>query len=261
MGLKQKLTVARSTTVATTTGPLRAGFSMTFLTARLALALLVAGSLLPLPGFAQAPATSSAAPTSVATPAATDAPPLGKPDPARGQAAAGVCAACHGAVGQSAAATFPNLAGQQYDYIVKQLHNFKVQDGKQAADRDNPQMQPIAQSLQEQQVRDLAAFFSMQKIALSSARNQDTLELGRSIFRGGIAAKNVAACAACHGPAGAGIPGQFPRLAGQWADYTEAQLLAFRQGTRHNNAIMTDIASRLSDAEIKAVADYVAGLH
>jgi cbb3-type cytochrome c oxidase subunit III len=187
--------------------------------------------------------------------------PAPKPDIAKGQAAAGVCAACHGATGQSAAPTFPNLAGQQYDYIVKQLHNFKVKDGAQAAERENPQMTPMATPLTDGQIRDLAAFFSAQKIAVSTAKNKDTIELGRSIFRGGIPTKNVAACAACHGPAGAGIPGQFPRLAGQWEEYTEAQLTAFRQGARHNNAVMTDIASRLSDAEIKAVADYVAGLH
>ncbi|CAN5452064.1 c-type cytochrome [soil metagenome] len=185
-----------------------------------------------------------------------------KPDIAKGQAGAAVCAACHGATGQSAAPTFPNLACQQYDYIVKQLHNFKVKDGQTVAERDNAQMAPIAASLSEDQVHDLAAFFSAQKIAASSARgDKASVDLGRSIFRGGIAAKGVAACAACHGPAGAGIPGQFPRLSGQWADYTEAQLTAFRQGARKNNAVMTDVASRLSDVEIKAVADYVAGLH
>lgn len=185
-----------------------------------------------------------------------------KPDIAKGQAGAAVCAACHGATGQAAAATFPNLAGQQYDYIVKQLHNFKVKEGQSVAERDNPQMTPVASALSEDQIHDLAAFFSAQKIATSSARgDKASVDLGRSIFRGGIASKGVAACAACHGPAGSGIPGQFPRLSGQWADYTEAQLTAFRQGTRKNNAVMNDIAGRLSDVEIKAVADYVAGLH
>ena len=94
----------------------------------------------------------------------------------------------------------------------------------------------------------------------SAARNKDTVELGQAIFRAGVASKGVPACAACHGPRGEGIPAQYPVLHGQYSDYTEAQLIAFRDGARANNGPMADIAGRLSDREIKAVSDYVAGL-
>ena len=183
-----------------------------------------------------------------------------RPDPAKGQVAAAVCAACHNADGNSAAPTFPKIAGQHYDYIVKQLNNFKVQPGATAAERENGQMLGFASMLNDEQIRDVAAYFSSQKLEPATANNKDTFELGRKIFRAGIPAKGVAACAGCHGPSGAGIPGQYPRVMGQWAEYTESQLVGFRQGTRKNNSTMTDVAARLSDAEIKAVADYIAGL-
>jgi cytochrome c553 len=203
--------------------------------------------------------------SAVMTLAATQAlaqsqPPLQKPDIARGQAAAAVCMACHGADGNSPSAAFPKLAGQHYDYIVKQLNNFKVKPGATKAERENTQMAPFAASLSEQQIRDLAAFYAAQKKQPAVARNKDSYELGKQIYRAGIAAKNVPACAACHGPAAAGIPAQYPRLGGQWAEYTEAQMIAFRQGTRLNNAVMSAVAARMSDAEIKAVSDYIAGL-
>jgi cytochrome c553 len=203
----------------------------------------------------------SAAMTLLATQALAQAqPPLQKPDIARGQAASAVCMACHGASGNSSSAAFPKLAGQHYDYIIKQLNNFKLKPGAAKAERENAQMASFAAALSEQQMRDLAAFYAAQKIEPAVAKNKDTYELGKKIYRAGIASKNVPACAACHGPAAAGIPGQYPRLGGQWAEYTEAQMIAFRQGTRHNNAAMTQVASRLSDAEIKAVSDYIAGL-
>ncbi len=182
------------------------------------------------------------------------------PDPVKGKAMAAVCAACHAEDGNSIAPTFPKLAGQHYDYIVKQLTNFKVQPGAQAAERENGQMLGFASMLTEDQVRDVAAYFSSQKLQPAAANNKDTYELGRNIFRAGIPSKGVAACAGCHGPTGGGVPGQYPRIAGQWVEYTEAQITAFRQGVRKNNATMADVASRLSDAEIKAVSDYVAGL-
>jgi cytochrome c553 len=100
-----------------------------------------------------------------------------------------------------------------------------------------------------------------QPVSQGVAQNKNTIELGQSIYRGGIAAKGVPACAACHSPNGAGIPAQYPRLGGQWADYTNAQLLAFRDGVRKNSSQMTTIASKLSDQEMKAVSDYIAGLH
>jgi len=182
------------------------------------------------------------------------------PDPVKGQATAAICAACHNLDGNPAVSAFPKLAGQHYDYIVKQLTNFKVQPGATAAERENPQMLGFASLLTDEQVRDVAAYFSSQKQQPASALNKDAYELGKKIYRAGIAAKGVAACTGCHGPSGAGVPGQFPRLGGQWPEYAEAQLVAFRQGVRKNNAIMTDVAARLSDTEIKAVADYVAGL-
>ena len=106
----------------------------------------------------------------------------------------------------------------------------------------------------------LAAYLSLQKPAPGAAKNKDIVELGKQIYRGGIAEKNVPACAGCHGPSGAGIPAQFPRIAGQHQDYTIAQLTNFRTGARKNSAQMVSIGKKMSDDEMKAVADYVAGL-
>lgn len=185
---------------------------------------------------------------------------LQKPDAARGKATVAVCSACHGADGNAAGPTFPKLAGQHYDYLVKQLHNFKVKPGALKAERENAQMLAFASVLNEQQIRDVAAYFELQPLKPAVATHKDSYELGKKIYRAGIASKNVPACASCHGANGAGIPGQYPRLAGQWPEYSEAQLIAFRQGTRANNPVMTAIAQRLSDAEMKAIADYTAGL-
>jgi cytochrome c553 len=121
-------------------------------------------------------------------------------------------------------------------------------------------MAGFAATLSDADRRDVAAFLAVQKPKLGVARNRDTLALGQQIYRTGIVDKAVPACAGCHSPNGAGIPSQYPRLAGQHAEYTEAQLKAFRDGVRRNNAPMMQIAARLSDAEIKAVADYIAGL-
>lgn len=187
-------------------------------------------------------------------------PASARPDPVKGQAAAAVCAACHNVDGNSATSAFPKIAGQHYDYIVKQLSNFKVQQGAQAAERENAQMVGFASMLSDEQVRDVAAYFSAQKLQPAAATNKDTYALGQRIYRAGIPSKGVGACAGCHGPTGAGIPGQYPRVSGQWVEYTELQLTAFRQGARKNNATMADLASRLSDSEIRAVSDYVAGL-
>ncbi len=165
-----------------------------------------------------------------------------------------VCAACHGADGNSAASTFPKLAGQQAAYIVKQLSNFK--DGT----RDNPVMKPIASGLSAEDMQGLAAYFSSQKSKEAGAKTNGAGSLGEKIYRGGIAANRVPACAACHSPNGAGIPVRFPRLAGQYADYTLAQLQAFSTGARANAPMMKMIASRLSAEEMAAVADYIQGL-
>ncbi|MCE4062846.1 cytochrome c4 [Pandoraea sputorum] len=183
-----------------------------------------------------------------------------KPDLARGQAiATQVCAACHAADGNSPGGAYPKLAGQHAEYLYKQLVDFKAQPGKTPA-RNNPIMAGMVAALNEQDMRNVSAYFASQTEKPGVARNKDTVPLGEKIYRGGIAEKGVPACASCHGPTGAGMPSQYPRLSGQWAEYTEAQLIAFRNETRGNNAPMHTIGGRLSDKEIKAVSDYVAGL-
>jgi cytochrome c553 len=184
-----------------------------------------------------------------------------KIDLARGQQiAAQVCAACHGADGNSTGVTNPKLSAQHADYTYKQLVNFRPAAQDKQPERPNPIMTPFATQLSEQDKRDVAAFYAAQPLKPSVARNKDLVALGQQIYRGGIPQKSVPSCAGCHGPSGSGIPAQYPRLGGQFAEYTEAQLVAFRSGQRHNSAQMTTIAERMSDREIKAVADYVAGL-
>lgn len=183
-----------------------------------------------------------------------------KPDPAKGQQiAAAACAACHGADGNSVIAQNPKLNGQHADYIVKQLIDYtKPADAKDA--RVNPIMLGFASSLSADDRRHVAAWYASQKPTPGVARVKETLGLGQRIYRAGIPEKAVPACAGCHTPTGAGIPVQYPRLGGQHAEYTESQLKAFRDGTRRNNLAMTQIASRMSDAEMKAVSDFIAGL-
>ncbi len=188
---------------------------------------------------------------------AADQPAAAKADPAQAQQiVTKVCSACHGADGNSVSPANPSLAGQHAEYLAKQLSNFK------SGARKNPVMSTMAAPLSDQDIKGLAAYFQGQKPKNHTAKDPALVALGQKIYRGGIAAKGVAACAACHGPSGAGIPAQFPRLAGQYSDYTTAQLQAFRSHDRNNdpNAMMETIASRLSDQEIKAVAEYVAGL-
>jgi cytochrome c553 len=172
-------------------------------------------------------------------------------DPSRGILA---CVACHGAAGNSTITQNPKLAGQHEAYIQKQLHNFK------GPDRNNAIMTGIAKALGEDDVRNIAVFLEQQKPAPGSARNKSTVDLGKKIYRAGIAEKHVPACAGCHGPNGAGIPAQYARIAGQHQDYTIAQLTNFRTGTRANSAQMTAVGKRMSDEEMQAVADYIAGL-
>ena len=178
-----------------------------------------------------------------------------KPDLAKGQEkATQVCAACHTFDGTRGLPANPILQGQHAEYLVKQLTEFKA--GKRA----NAVMSGMAGLLTADDMKNVAAFYSSKQAKPGAAKNKDTVVLGEKIYRGGIAAKQVPACAGCHSPNGAGIPAQFPRLGGQHADYAEAQLVAFRSGARANSAQMTAIAARMSDKEIKAVADYVAGL-
>lgn len=183
----------------------------------------------------------------------------GGPDIARGQKiATEVCAACHGADGNSTVAANPKLAAQIADYTAKQLADYKSNK-----ERKNPIMMAMAAPLSEDDMRAVAAFFASQKAQPGAARNKETVSLGQKLYRSGNAATGVPACAACHGPAGTGIPAQYPRLSGQFAAYTAAQLRAFRSAERANdpNQTMRMIAARLSDQEIAAVADYIAGLH
>jgi len=173
-----------------------------------------------------------------------------------GDATRGVvaCITCHGPKGQSAVGTWPKLSAQHAAYTAKQLRNYK--DGTRA----NAVMMGMSAALTEQDMNNIAAFLVKQEPSLGVAQSKDTIALGQSIYRGGIAAKGVPACAGCHSPTGVGIPSQYPRLGGQWAEYSNAQLVAFREGTRKNSSQMTTIASKLSDQEMKAVSDYIAGL-
>jgi len=185
----------------------------------------------------------------------TSAAAAAKPDLAKGQATATqVCGACHTADGSRGSPANPILAGQHPEYLVKQLQEFK--SGK----RSNPVMKGFAGTLSDDDMRNVAAFYASKSAKPGFAKNKDSVKLGEKIYRAGIADKAVPACAGCHSPNGAGIPVQYPRIGGQHADYAEAQLVAFRGGARVNNAQMSSIAAKMSDAEIKAVADYVAGL-
>lgn len=195
---------------------------------------------------------------SAATPTA-----VAKADPAKGgtlydsgDAARGLpaCMSCHGAAGNSTIVANPKLAGQIEAYTHKQLVDFTTPN------RQNPIMTPYSKMLTEDEKRHIAAYLATQKFKPGAAKNKDTVELGRKIYRGGIAEKGVAACASCHGATGNGIPAQYPRLSGQHQDYTYAQLEAFKTGTRKNSAQMTTLAQRMSPEEMKAVSDYIAGL-
>jgi cytochrome c553 len=194
---------------------------------------------------------------------AAAAPAVVKADPAKGgslydtgDAARSLpaCVSCHGAAGNSTIAANPKLAGQIPSYVHKQLVDFT------GPDRNQPIMTTYAKMLTDDEKKNVAAYLGEQKQKPGAARNKETLELGKKIYRGGIAEKGVAACASCHGATGAGLPIQYPRLAGQNQDYTVAQLTGFRSGARKNSVPMATLAKRMSDDEMKAVADYIAGL-
>ncbi|MDP1610382.1 MAG: c-type cytochrome [Sulfuritalea sp.] len=185
-----------------------------------------------------------------------------KADPARGQAiVATVCVACHGLDGNSPLPANPKLAGQHAEYLLKQMKNFKAADGK-PPERVNGIMNGMIAAYDDGQMRDLAAYFASQTQKGEAAKNRETIEFGQKLFRGGDQAKGLPACAGCHGPSGAGIPAQYPRIGGQFAEYIELQLKSFRDGARANdsNKMMRMVALKMTDAEIKAVSDYVAGL-
>ncbi|MBX3631656.1 MAG: cytochrome C [Acidovorax sp. SCN 68-22] len=204
-----------------------------------------------------APLFMAAALAASALPAlAADAPaPAAKPDLAKGEASySQVCVACHAADGNSMIPENPKLAQQHPEYLVKQLQEFK--SGKRAS----AVMQGFASMLSDEDMKNIAWWAGAQPAKEGFAKDKDLVSLGERIYRGGIADRNIAACAGCHSPNGAGIPAQYPRLAGQHADYTALQLKAFRDGTRANSAQMTGVAAKLNDREIRAVSDYIAGL-
>ena len=185
-----------------------------------------------------------------------------KADPAKGQViAAQVCAACHAADGNSIAPANPKIAGQFSEYLHKQLVNFRPQDGRKA-ERENAVMSGMVANLSPDDMKNLAAYYSGQKLKPAAAKDKVLAAAGQKLWRGGNAATGVPACAGCHGPDGSGIPAQYPRIAGQYSEYIEAQLRSFQGGQRTNdrNGIMRGVAARMTEKEMKAVADYAAGL-
>lgn len=178
-----------------------------------------------------------------------------KPDLVAGEAKyTAMCAACHGADGNSGSPANPKLAQQHPEYLVKQLKEFKT------GVRKNAVMQGFAATLSDDDMKNISFWLASKKIKPGFAKDKELVALGERIYRGGIADRQVAACAGCHNPTGAGNPAQYPRLAGQHADYTTAQLIAYRDGGRQNSVQMTQVAAKLNDREIRAVSDYIAGL-
>ena len=181
--------------------------------------------------------------------------PAAKADPAKGKVIAEqVCAACHSADGNSAVPANPVLAGQGADYLNKQLTEFK------AGVRKNPIMNGMTAALSVDDMKNLSAYFAEQKPKAREAGDKTQMPLGKTIYTGGIAATRIPACMACHGPSGNGLPVQYPRVGGQHAGYLAAQLNLFRSGERGNSQVMTDIALKMTDAQIKAVPEYMSGL-
>jgi cytochrome c553 len=181
--------------------------------------------------------------------------PAAKADLAKGEATyTAACSSCHGADGNSGSPAYPKLAQQHPDYLVKQLQEFK--SGKRA----NSIMSGMAAGLSDQDMKNVSAWLGSKSAKPNFAKEKELVVLGERIYRGGIADRQIAACAGCHTPTGAGIPSQYPRLSGQHADYSVTQLTGFRDGVRKNSAQMMGVASKLNDREIKAVSDYIAGL-
>ena len=176
-------------------------------------------------------------------------------DLAKGQETyGGVCIACHGEAGKSVMPENPGQAQQHPEYLVKQLSEYK--SGK----RNDPIMLGMAAMLSDEDMKNVSAYLAQQKAEPGAATDKDLAALGEKIYRGGIQDRNIASCAGCHSPNGAGIPAQYPRLSGQHAQYVVTQLNHFRDGTRANNQQMTDVAAKLNDKEIKALGEYIAGL-
>jgi cbb3-type cytochrome c oxidase subunit III len=209
-------------------------------------------ALLAVPAMSSFAAADEAAPAHAPAPAAAK---VAQPDLVKGAATFGaVCVSCHGADGNSGTPAYPKLAQQHPQYIMKQLQEFK--SGK----RKNVIMAGFASTLSDEDMKNVAYFVTSKKAAPGFSKEKELVTMGERIYRGGIADRQVPACAGCHSPTGAGIPAQYPRLAGQHADYAAAQLTAFRDGVRTNSLQMTQVAAKLNDKEIRAVADYIAGL-
>lgn len=179
---------------------------------------------------------------------------VAKPDLAKGEALFAVCAACHAADGNSSIPVNPKLAQQHPEYLAKQLKEFK------SGARANAIMSGFSAALSDDDMRNISYWLASKPAKPGFAKEKELVALGERIYRGGIADRQVPACAGCHSPNGAGIPAQYPRLAGQHADYTAAQLTSFRDGVRKNNLQMTQVSAKMNDREIKAVSDYIAGL-
>jgi len=221
------------------------------LIAHLTLATVLAASALCV--FAQE--TKPAAAGNGAAAAKTEAAKVAKPDLLKGEAGyTAVCAACHGADGNSGTPENPKLAGQHPQYLVKQLQEFKSGKRKSAV------MQAFASALSDDDMRNIAYWATSKQAKAGFAKDKDLVAMGERIYRGGIADRRIAACSGCHSPNGAGVPAQYPRLGGQHAAYSVAQLSAFRDGGRLNSLPMAQVAAKLNDREIRAVADYIAGL-
>jgi cytochrome c553 len=210
-----------------------------------AMSSFAAGEAAAEPGKAAAPAAAVAVAAVKVT----------KPDLVKGEASFNaVCVSCHGAGGNSGTPVNPKLAQQHPEYLVKQLQEFK--SGK----RKNAIMQGFASALSDDDMKNIAYWAASQKAKPGFAKDKELAALGERIYRGGIADRQVAACAGCHSPTGAGIPSQYPRLGGQHAEYVATQLTSFRDGIRKNSLQMNQVAAKLNDREIRALADYVAGL-
>ena len=174
--------------------------------------------------------------------------------------AQGLCAACHASDGNSVIPANPILAGQHYTYLKNQLNYFQVKEGEDKAKRENAVMLGIASGLSSDDIDNLAAYYSQQKIKPSYASNLELAEAGEVVYKAGDDSRGLPSCSSCHGPRGLGIPGQYPRISGQHATYTASTLKSYKNGSRANNNQMMAISSRLTEAQINALAEYLAGL-
>ena len=174
--------------------------------------------------------------------------------------AQGLCAACHASDGNSVIPANPILAGQHYTYLKNQLNYFQVKEGEDRAKRENAVMLGIASGLSSDDIDNLAAYYSQQKIKPSYASNLELAKVGEVVYKAGDDSRGLPSCSSCHGPRGLGVPGQFPRISGQHATYTASTLQSYKNGSRANNKQMMAISSRLTEEQINALAEYLAGL-